>query len=148
MNYFVSDVQAIPGSGDNTRSAALIGGDSEQEIAVWVLYMRLFFLLTPVKALPVCGLDSGWEGVCTRVEGSSLNMEYGSATRGVFISAIYIQIKNTDIVNAAEGYLGPRAVSCIGTVLLLRTALRVITHKQFIENWDFRNVYAQFINML
>lgn len=90
--------------------------------------MRLFFLLTPVKALPVCGLDSGWEGVCTRVEGSSLNMEYGSATRGVFIYAIYIQIKNTNIVNTAEGHLGPRAVSSIGTVPLLRTALRVITH--------------------
>lgn len=62
------------------------------------------------------------------MEESSLNMEYGSATRGVFIYAIYIQIKNANIVNAAEGYLGPRAVSCFGTVPLLRTALGIITH--------------------
>lgn len=62
------------------------------------------------------------------MEESSLNMEYGSATQGVFIYAIYIQIKNANIVNAAEGYLRPRAVSCFGPVPLLRTALRIITH--------------------
>lgn len=90
--------------------------------------MRLFSLLTPVKDLPVCGLDHEWEGVCARVEGFSLNMEYGSATRGVFIYAIYIQIQNANIVNVAEVYLGPHAVSCFGTVPLLRTALRIITH--------------------
>lgn len=90
--------------------------------------MRLFFLLTPVKALPVCGLDSGWEGVCTRVEGVLSKHGIRICYPGVFIYAIYIQIKNTNIVNTAEGYLGPRAVSSIGTVPLLRTALRVITH--------------------
>lgn len=90
--------------------------------------MRLFSLLTLVKALPVCGLENEWEGVCARVEDSSLNMEYGSATRGVFIYAVYIQIKNANIVNAAEGYLRPRAVSCFATVPLLRTAQRIITH--------------------
>lgn len=90
--------------------------------------MRLFSLLTPVKALPECGLENEWEGVCARVEETSLNMEYGSATRGVFIYAIYLQIKNANIVNAAEGYPRPRAVSWFGTVPLLRTALRIITH--------------------
>lgn len=76
----------------------------------------------------MCGLENEWEGVCARVEESSLNMEYGSATRGVFIYAIYIQIINANIVNAAEGYLRLRTVSCFGTVSLLRTALRIITH--------------------
>lgn len=44
LNYFVPGVQTIPSSGDNTRSAALSGGDSEQEITVWAYIYEAIFL--------------------------------------------------------------------------------------------------------
>lgn len=92
LNYFVPGIQAIPSWGDNTRSAALSGGDSEQEITVWAYIYEAIFPLDPVKAVPLLGLDSRWAGVCSLVQGPSLNMEYGSATQRAFIYAIYIQM--------------------------------------------------------
>lgn len=51
-NYFVPETQTIPGSGDNTRSVAQNGGDSEQEITVWAYIYEAIFPFDPRQRCP------------------------------------------------------------------------------------------------
>ena len=51
-NYFDPEAQTIPGAGDNTRSVEQSGGDSEQEITVWVYIYEAIFPLDPRQRCP------------------------------------------------------------------------------------------------